>query len=144
MYLFIYLNKCYYHIIYKSSNRNKVHDKFGIMYFENQITMQIRSRANFYSQYMILPIPKDTGNNLYLLFNIISLMPYNRNYNVLSVSLNKTFPSCLISRYLILYLNNCYYCLISRFLNLYLNKCYYCLIFNVYLNKCYCCLISRY
>ena len=33
-----------YHIIYKSSNRNKVHDKFGIMYFENQITMQIRSR----------------------------------------------------------------------------------------------------
>ena len=27
-----------------SSNRNKVHDKFGIMYFENQITMQIRSR----------------------------------------------------------------------------------------------------
>ena len=36
---------CYhYHIIYKSSNRNKVHDKFGIMYFENRITMQIRSR----------------------------------------------------------------------------------------------------
>ena len=33
-----------YHIIYKSSNRNKVHDKFGIMYFENRITMQIRSR----------------------------------------------------------------------------------------------------
>ena len=33
-----------YHIIYKSSNRNKVHDKFGIMYFENQITLQIRSR----------------------------------------------------------------------------------------------------
>ena len=34
----------HYHIIYKSSNRNKVHDKFGIMYFENRITMQIRSR----------------------------------------------------------------------------------------------------
>ena len=32
------------YIIYKSSNRNKVHAKFGIMYFENRITMQIRSR----------------------------------------------------------------------------------------------------
>ena len=38
----IYIYK--YHIIYKSSNRNKVHDKFGIMNFENQITTQIRSR----------------------------------------------------------------------------------------------------
>ena len=38
--IYIYI----YHIIYKSSNRNKVHDKFGIMYFENRITMQIRSR----------------------------------------------------------------------------------------------------
>ena len=38
------LNKNIYHIIYKSSNRNKVHDKFGIMYFEKLITMQIRSR----------------------------------------------------------------------------------------------------
>ena len=37
-------NNVIYHIIYKSSNRNKVHDKNGIMYFENQITMQIRSR----------------------------------------------------------------------------------------------------
>ena len=37
----------FYHIIYKSSNRNKVHDKFGIMYFENRITMQIRSRDYF-------------------------------------------------------------------------------------------------
>ena len=37
-------NNFIYHIIYKLSNRNKVHDKFGIMYFENQITMQIRSR----------------------------------------------------------------------------------------------------
>ena len=34
----------YYHIIYKSSNRNKVRDKFGITYFEKLITMQIRSR----------------------------------------------------------------------------------------------------
>ena len=33
-----------YHIIYKSSNRNKVRDKFGITYFEKLITMQIRSR----------------------------------------------------------------------------------------------------
>ena len=33
-----------YHIIYKSSNRNKVHDTFGITYFEKLITMQIRSR----------------------------------------------------------------------------------------------------
>ena len=38
------MDKQVYHIIYKSSNRNKVHDKFGIMYFENRITMQIRSR----------------------------------------------------------------------------------------------------
>ena len=34
----------FYHIIYKSSNRNKVRDKFGITYFEKLITMQIRSR----------------------------------------------------------------------------------------------------
>ena len=33
-----------YHIIYKSINRNKVRDKFGITYFEKLITMQIRSR----------------------------------------------------------------------------------------------------
>ena len=39
-----YHNKTYYHIIYKSSNRNKVRDKFGITYFEKLITMQIRSR----------------------------------------------------------------------------------------------------
>ena len=38
--LYIYI----YHIIYKSSNRNKVRDKFGITYFEKLITMQIRSR----------------------------------------------------------------------------------------------------
>ena len=31
----------FYHIIYKSSNRNKVRDKFGITYFEKLITMQI-------------------------------------------------------------------------------------------------------
>ena len=37
-------NTLNYHIIYKSSIINKVHDKFGIMYFENQITMQFRSR----------------------------------------------------------------------------------------------------
>ena len=40
----IYIYLFIYHIIYKSSNRNKVHDKFGSMHFENQITMQIRSR----------------------------------------------------------------------------------------------------
>ena len=39
----IIVNKAFYHIIYKSSNRNKVRDKFGIMYFENRNTMQIRS-----------------------------------------------------------------------------------------------------
>ena len=38
------INKVIYHIIYKSSNRNKVRDKFGITYFEKLITMQIRSR----------------------------------------------------------------------------------------------------
>ena len=40
----LYDDKLFYHIIYKSSNTNKVHDKFGITYFENVITMQIRSR----------------------------------------------------------------------------------------------------
>ena len=39
-----FVSNMFYHIIYKSSNRNKVHDKFGIMYFENRITMQIRLR----------------------------------------------------------------------------------------------------
>ena len=37
----IYFNNDVYHIIYKSSNRNKVRDKFGITYFEKLITMQI-------------------------------------------------------------------------------------------------------
>ena len=37
----IKLCKYFYHIIYKSSNRNKVRDKFGITYFEKLITMQI-------------------------------------------------------------------------------------------------------
>ena len=35
------VNNMFYHIIYKSSNRNKVRDKFGITYFEKLITMQI-------------------------------------------------------------------------------------------------------
>ena len=40
----VLVNNLIYHIIYKSSNRNKVRDKFGITYFEKLITMQIRSR----------------------------------------------------------------------------------------------------
>ena len=34
----------YFFILSYNNNRNKVHDKFGIMYFEKLITMQIRSR----------------------------------------------------------------------------------------------------
>ena len=44
MYYISVIIKTLYHIIYKSSNRNKVRDKFGITYFEKLITMQIRSR----------------------------------------------------------------------------------------------------
>ena len=44
-----------------SSNRNKVHDKFGIMYFENQVVLSLR----LYDKEIITLVSLGIGSIMY-------------------------------------------------------------------------------